>query len=119
VFFPYNEELPAFQWYGHDAVPAGVVDAHPGVPADALVTDWWWEDPARFGTGLADMAHTPPDEWRAALAERDRVWVMSGFLAEDPRFYDNGTGIVPEGRVECDRQWFDGIEVVLWARTCG
>jgi hypothetical protein len=44
--------------------------------------------------------------------------VLSGFLADNPRFHDTGTDVVPEGRVECDRQWFEGIDVVLWARAC-
>jgi hypothetical protein len=34
------------------------------------------------------------------------------------RFFDNGTTAVADGRVECDRQFFDGIDVVLWARDC-
>ena len=46
------------------------------------------------------------------------MWVVSGFIAKDDRFYDQGSGYVPEGRVECDRQFFDGIDVVLWARSC-
>jgi hypothetical protein len=118
IFLPYNEELPALQWYGHDRIPEGVVDARPGVPADALVSDWWWEDNDRFGDELARRARTSESEWRTALAGQDRVWVLSGFLADNPRFYDTGTDVVPEGRVECDRQWFDGIDVVLFARSC-
>ena len=34
-------------------------------------------------------------------------------FADDPRFHDTGTDQVPEGRVECDRQFFRGIDVVL------
>jgi uncharacterized membrane protein len=118
IFLPYNEELPAFQWYGHDRIPEGVTDARPGVPGDALTTDWWWEDNDRFGDELARRARTPEQEWRDALADNDRVWVLSGFLADNPRFYDTGTNVVPDDRVECDRQWFEGIDVVLWARSC-
>ena len=52
------------------------------------------------------------------LAPVDRVWILSGFIAKDPRFHDTGVDYVPEGRVECDRQFFQGIDVVLWARSC-
>jgi hypothetical protein len=117
VFLPYNEELPALQWYGR-GLPANVADARPDTPSDALTTDWWWEDSDRFGADLAARARLSEDEWRTALTGRDRIWVMSGFLAQNPRFFDTGTNVVPEGRVECDRQYFDGIDVVLWARDC-
>jgi hypothetical protein len=117
IFLPYNEELPALQWYGYEQFPPDVVDARPDTPADALTSDWWWEDPDRFGSGLAARAQLPDADWDA-LRERDRVWVLSGFLADDPRFHDTGSDQVPEGRIECDRQFFRGIDVVLWARSC-
>ena len=118
VFLPYNEELPALQWYGHDRLPDAVTDARPDTPPDALTGDWWWEDSDRFGSDLEARAHLPEDEWRTALQDRNRIWVLSGFLAQNPRFFDTGTDVVPAGRVECDRQHFDGIDVVLWARDC-
>jgi hypothetical protein len=118
IFLPYNEELPALQWYGDDAFPPGVVDARPGTPPDALTSDWWWEDPDRFGSQLAAAARLPEADWAEALQDQDRVWVLSGFLADDPRFHDSGSDEVPQGRVECDRQFFRGIDVVLWARSC-
>jgi hypothetical protein len=118
VFLPYNEELAAWQWYGHDRLPDAVTDARPDTPRNALTSDWWWEDSDRFGTDLAARADLPVPEWQNALRDQDRIWVLSGFLAQDPRFFDNGTTAVVDGRVECDRQFFDGIDVVLWARSC-
>jgi hypothetical protein len=118
ILLPYNADLSGFQWYAADHLPEGVVDARPGVPADAIRSDWWWEDPDRLGPDTPKLADLPAEEWRAALRDADRVWTVSGFVAHDPRFHDNGTDFVPEGRVECDRQFFRGIDVVLWSRSC-
>jgi hypothetical protein len=118
VFLPYNEDLSGFTWYADGSLPEGVVEARPGVPADAIRTDWWWEKASRLGPDMPGFASRSDVEWAQHLAPIDRVWVVSGFIAKDPRFHDTGTDHVPRGRVECDRQSFDGIDVVLWARAC-
>jgi hypothetical protein len=64
------------------------------------------------------FASQSAEEWRSSLADVDRVWVVSGFIAKDGRFFDTGSELVQEGRTECDRQFFRGIDVVLWARNC-
>ncbi len=118
VFLPYNEELGALQWYAAERLPAGVIDARPGSPADALYTDWWWDEPRRMGDGLADEAAIDPESWRRSLASFDRVWVISGFLDENPKFVDTGSAVVPEGRNLCSRESFGTADVSLWARSC-
>jgi hypothetical protein len=119
IFLPYNEELSGFTWYADGRLPDGVVEARPGVPPDAIRTDWWWQKASRLGPDMPDFASRSEQEWNDHLSTIDRVWVVSGFIAYDPRFQDTGMEYVPRGRVECDRQFFDGIDVVLWARTCG
>lgn len=119
VFLPYNENLSGFQWYVDGRLPAEVVDVRPGVPAAAIRDDWWWEDPDRLGPDMPELADLPAEQWRDSLEDVNRVWVVSGFIALDPRFYDRGIEYVQEGREACDRQVFRGIDVVLWARDCG
>ncbi|MGZ4692501.1 MAG: glycosyltransferase family 39 protein [Acidimicrobiales bacterium] len=118
VFLPYNEDLSGFQWYADGRLPDGVIDARPGVPPDAIRTDWWWQKASRLGPDMPQFASRSEAEWDARLAPVDRVWILSGFIARDPRFHDTGVDFVPQGRVECDRQFFNGIDVVLWARSC-
>ena len=118
IFLPYNEELGALQWYAADDLPDGVIDPRPGSPSDALYTDWWWDEPRRMGDGLADEAAIDPAQWRDALASIDRVWVVSGFLDENPKFVDTGSAVVPEGRTLCSRESFGTADVSLWARSC-
>ena len=118
IFLPYNEDLSGFQWYADGALPDDVVDVRPNVPPDAIHTDWWWEKASRLGPDMPAFASATADEWRASLQDVDRVWVVSGFVAKDDRFHDTGSESVPEGRVVCDRQFFAGIDVVLWARSC-
>ena len=101
IFLPYNEELGALQWYAADELPDGVIDPRPGSPSDALFTDWWWDEPTRMGDGLADAAAIDPAMWRESLASIDRVWVVSGFLDENPKFIDTGSAVVPDGRTSC------------------
>ncbi len=119
VFLPYNEDLSGFQWFADGRLPEGVIDARPGVPPDAIRSDWWWEKASRLGPDMPGFASRSEAEWDERLAPVDRVWILSGFIAKDPRFHDTGVDFVPEGRVECDRQFFQGIDVVLWARSCG
>ena len=118
IFLPYNEELGALQWYAADDLPDGVIDPRPGSPSDALYTNWWWDEPRRMGDGLADEAAIDPAQWRDALASIDRVWVVSGFLDENPKFVDTGSAVVPEGRTLCSRESFGTADVSLWARSC-
>jgi hypothetical protein len=118
VFLPYNEDLSGFQWYADGRLPDGVIDPRPGVPPDAIRTDWWWQKASRLGPDMPQFASRSQAEWADALAPIDRVWIVSGFIAKDPRFHDTGVDFIPQGRVECDRQFFKGIDVVLWARSC-
>jgi hypothetical protein len=118
VFLPYNEDLSGFQWYADGRLPDGVIDARPGVPPDAIRSDWWWQKASRLGPDMPGFASRSEAEWSERLAPVDRVWIVSGFIAKDPRFHDTGVDFVPRGRVECDRRFFDGIDVVLWARSC-
>lgn len=118
VFLPYNEDLSGFQWYANGRLPDSVIDARPGVPPDAIHSDWWWQKASRLGPDMPGFASRSEAEWSDRLASVDRVWILSGFIAQDPRFHDTGVDFVPQGRVECDREFFSGIEVVLWARSC-
>jgi hypothetical protein len=118
VFLPYNEDLSGFTWYADGKLPDGVVEARPGVPPDAIRSNWWWEKASRLGPDMPGFASRSEAEWAQQLASIDRVWVVSGFIAHDPRFHDTGSDVVPQGRVECDREFFRGIDVVLWARSC-
>jgi mannosyltransferase len=119
VFLPYNEELGALQWYVADQLPDRVIYLRPGAPDDALTTDWWWEEPVRMGDGLADQAAIDPAEWRRAVAPFDRIWVVTGFLDENPLFTDTGSSVVPEGRAMCQQESFGTADVTLWAFDCG
>ena len=118
IFLPHNEELGALQWYAGGRLDGGVVDPRPGTPPDALTSDWWWEDPNRMGDGLADAAALDPELWRASLVSYDRVWVVTGFLDENPKFFDTGSAVVPEGRTLCSRESFGTADVSLWAHGC-
>jgi hypothetical protein len=118
VFLPYNGDLSGFQWYVDGRLPDDVTDVRPGVPSDAIRSDWWWEDPDRLGPDIPKWADLPADEWSRSLRDVNRVWVVNGFIAYDDRFYDRGLEFVPDGRIECDRKFFDGIDVVLWGRSC-
>lgn len=118
VFLPYNEDLSGFTWYAEGKLADGVVEARPGVPPDAIRSNWWWEKASRLGPDMPEFASRSEADWVQKLAPIDRVWVVSGFIAHDPRFHDTGSDYVPQGRVECDRQFFRGIDVVLWARSC-
>ena len=118
LFLPYNEELPMLQWYADGRLPDGVVDPRPGVPPDAITSGWWWDEPTRMSRDLAAAAQLDPDDWRASLAAVDRVWVLRGFLADDPRFHDTGSDIVPDGRQLCEQHDYDGVTLELWARSC-
>jgi len=118
VFLPYNEDLSGFQWFADGRLPDGVIDARPGVPPDAIRSDWWWQKASRLGPDMPGFASLSEADWNERLAPVDRVWIVSGFIAKDPRFHDTGVDYIPEGRVECDRQFSQGIDVVLWARSC-
>jgi hypothetical protein len=120
VLLPYNEQLPMLQWYGDGRLGPATLDPHPGVPADALATDWWWEDPGRdvLRAGQIDPDRRGAEAWRASLADLDRVWVLEGFLATDPEFHDDARDVVTEGREVCEQRDFAGVGLVLYARRC-
>jgi hypothetical protein len=59
-----------------------------------------------MGDGLADAAAIDPAQWRDSLASIDRVWVVSGFLDENPKFVDTGSAVVPDGRTLCTHESF-------------
>jgi hypothetical protein len=43
---------------------------------------------------------------------------MRGFLAEDPRYHDTGSDVVPVGRQVCERHDYGGVTLELYARSC-